>query len=123
MTPPPTGPFPLPTEESADPVTYDADGNVIPLSQRFDSTTADSPWVSSSSTGELRLSGENADIIINGKSLGRAIAKIEERLNILVPNPELEKEWAELRALGDEYRKLETKLTEQVEVWRRLKAT
>ena len=85
--------------------------------------TSISPWVSSSSSGELQLSGENADVIINGKSLGRAIAKIEERLNILVPNPELEKEWAELRALGDEYRKLETKLTEQVEVWRRLKAT
>jgi len=27
--------------KSADPVTYDADGNVIPLSQRFDATTAD----------------------------------------------------------------------------------
>jgi hypothetical protein len=27
--------------KSADPVTYDASGNVIPLSQRFDATTAD----------------------------------------------------------------------------------
>ena len=85
--------------------------------------TSISPWVSSTSTGELQLSGENADVVINGKSLGRAIAKIEERLNILVLNPKLEAEWKELQDLGDQYRALEAKLAEQVEVWRRLKAT
>ena len=80
------------------------------------------PWATSKS-GKLYLDDQDADIIINGKSLGAVIAKIEERLNILVPNPELETEWAELKQLGDKYRALETKLTEQVEVWRRLKAT
>ena len=76
-----------------------------------------SPWVSSNSTGELQLSGENADVIINGKSLGRAIAKIEERLNILVPNPKLEAEWQELRALGDQYRALEQQINAKMKTW------
>jgi flagellar motility protein MotE (MotC chaperone) len=79
--------------------------------------TSISPWVSSTSTGELQLSGENADVVINGKSLGRAIAKIEERLNILVPNPELEAEWKELQALGDQYRALEQKIKDKKKTW------
>jgi hypothetical protein len=83
-----------------------------------------SPWMSTNATStKINLDGKDADIIINGKSLGRAITKIEERLNILVPNPKLEAEWKELQDLGDQYRALEAKLTEQVEVWRRLKAT
>ena len=79
--------------------------------------TSISPWVSSTSTGELQLSGENADVIINGKSLGRAIAKIEERLNILIPNPELEAEWKELQDLGDQYRALEQKIKDKKKTW------
>lgn len=82
--------------------------------------TSISPWVSSSSSGELQLSGENADVIINGKSLGRAIAKIEERLNLLVPNPELEKEWAELKQLGNKYRALEQQINDKMKTWKLL---
>ena len=63
------------------------------------------PW---GTTGaKIRLDGEGADIEVNGWSLIDAVKKIEERLNILHPNTELETEWAELKTLGEQYRKLE----------------
>jgi len=43
-------------------------------------------------------------------------------LNILRPNPELEKEWDQLRELGEQYRELEKKLQEQSDMWAKLKA-
>ena len=48
--------------------------------------------------------------------------QVEERLNILTPNPELEKEWDDLRKLGERYRKLEKKCKEKAEVWKKLKS-
>ena len=87
-----------------------------------------SPWLGNGITsdpngvGRLKLNGEGADVEINGVSLVETIRKIEQRLNILVPNPELEKEWDQLRELGDQYRKLEAKLKEQGEMWAKLKA-
>ena len=88
----------------------------------YTATAGTTPWATSKS-GKLYLDDQDADIIINGKSLGAVIAKIEERLNILVPNPELETEWAELKQLGDEYRKLEVKLKEKAKIWDLLKNT
>lgn len=72
-------------------------------------------------SGKMSLRGENADLDINGKSLKAWMERVEERLNILTPNPELEKEWDELRRLGERYRKLEKKCKEKAEVWKRLK--
>jgi F0F1-type ATP synthase epsilon subunit len=73
-------------------------------------------------SGRMILRGENADLDINGKSLNGWMEKVEERLNILTPNPELEKEWDELRRLGERYRKLEKKCKEKAEVWKKLKS-
>jgi elongation factor P--beta-lysine ligase len=78
------------------------------------------PWATSST--KIQLDGEGADIKINDWSLVDAIQKIEERLNILTPNTELEAEWAELRALGDQYRRLERHIREKQATWDRLKA-
>ena len=83
-----------------------------------------SPWATSTGTntqmaGRLNLTGENADLIINGISL---MEVLQDRLNIMVPNPQLEKEWEQLKKLGDKYRKLEKKLKEQGEMWSKLKA-
>ena len=86
-------------------------------------TGVTSPWTSTNATGELKLDGANADVVVNGKSLGDAIRSLEERLNILVPNPELEKEWAELKSLGEKYRKLEADLTEKARMWQALQKT
>jgi hypothetical protein len=86
-----------------------------------------SPWTVNSSmtypsSAKIKLDGEGADIEVNGWSLIDAIKKIEERLNILTPNPELESEWAELKRLGDRYRKLEKKIQDKMGTWDRLKA-
>jgi len=72
--------------------------------------------------GRMILRGENADLDINGKSLKNWMEKVEERLNILTPNPELEQEWDELRRLGERYRKLEKRCKQKAEVWKKLKA-
>ena len=72
--------------------------------------------------GRMSLRGDKADLDINGKSLKDWMEKVEERLNILTPNPELEKEWDDLRRLGERYRKLEKKCKQKTEVWKKLKA-
>ena len=73
-------------------------------------------------SGKMVLKGDGADIDINGKGLKAWMEKVEERLNILTPNPELEQEWDELRRLGERYRKLEKKCKEKAEVWNKLKS-
>ena len=75
-----------------------------------------------SAGGRIDLTGDAADVNINGKSLKGWMEKVEARLNILTPNPELEREWDELRRLGERYRKLEKKCQEKAEVWKKLKS-
>jgi len=70
----------------------------------------------------LTLVGNDADVIVNGKSLKDTLLALEQRLNILVTNPELEKEWNELKKLGERYRCLEQDIKQKQEVWNRLKA-
>jgi len=70
----------------------------------------------------VHIRGEDADLLINDKSLKTWMEKVEERLNILTPNPEMEKEWDDLRKLGERYRKLEKKCKEKSDMWNKLKA-
>lgn len=79
------------------------------------------PWAKYPS-GKIKLEGNDADIELNGRSLIKLLDRIEERLNMLTPNPELETEWDQLRELGEQYRALEAKLTEQGKMWAKLKA-
>jgi len=72
-------------------------------------------------SGKMSLRGQNADLDINGKSLKHWMERVEERLNILTPNPELEKEWDDLRRLGERYRSLEKKCQEKARMWEALK--
>ena len=69
----------------------------------------------------VHIKGEDADLLINDKSLKTWMERVEERLNILTPNPKLEKEWDQLRRLGEKYRKLEKKCKEQSDMWNKLK--
>jgi hypothetical protein len=71
--------------------------------------------------GQLELTGEKADVVINGVSLTDTLKAISERLNILSVNPKLEAEWDELRELGEQYRKLESELLEKQRMWETLK--
>ena len=73
--------------------------------------------------GVLQLNGDKADIKINGISLNETLKTIQERLNILVPNSKFENEWAELKKLGEQYRKLEAELEEKSRMWTALKKT
>ena len=72
--------------------------------------------------GKVHIQGENADLVIGDKSMRAWMEKVEERLNILTPNPEMEKEWDDLRKLGERYRKLEKKCKEKSLMWNKLKA-
>ena len=84
-----------------------------------------SPWATNTTLkgGQLELEGKGADVIIDCKSLLGTLQALEERLNILVPNSQLEKEWAELKKLGDAYRKLEQDLIEKTNMWQALQKT
>ena len=70
----------------------------------------------------VHIQGEDADLLINDKSLKTWMEKMEERLNILTPNPEMEAEWDQLRKLGERYRKLEKKCKEKSDMWNKLNA-
>jgi len=70
-------------------------------------------WSAGTSKGTMHAQ----DLVLDGVSLKQLL---EDRLNLLVPNPELEKEWTELKELGDAYRKLEEDLKEKSRIWRAL---
>jgi hypothetical protein len=72
-------------------------------------------------SGVVELRGEKADIRINGESMMQTLRNIQDRLNMLRPNPELEAEWDQLRALGEQYRKLESEFKEKSKMWNTLK--
>lgn len=78
--------------------------------------TVDSNWHNGTSA-KIQLDGPDADIEINGESLRDILQNIERRLNILKPNKELEKDWNELKELGDQYRKLESKIQAKMKTW------
>jgi hypothetical protein len=80
------------------------------------------PWFTQNPSTRISLTGEDADVEVNGWSLVAAVKRMEERLGLLQPNPELEKEWSELRELGDQYRKLEQHIKDKQATWDKLKA-
>jgi len=61
------------------------------------------------------------NVTIKGKSLSEMLNKIEERLAILHPNPELEEKWDNLRALRNAYTELEAEIKEKEAMWKILK--
>lgn len=85
------------------------------------SWTTAAPAVKVSPGATIDLKGEDADVIINGKSLSKTLEGIQERLGLLEMNPELEAEFEELREAADRYRELEKKFKEQKKVWDTLK--
>ena len=90
----------------------------------YTTSTVNSPWVQSPPMAgpKIRLEGADADIEINGVSLWATMQEISNRLNIMHTNPELETEWAELRELGEQYRKLEQHILDKQATWDRVRA-
>jgi hypothetical protein len=70
-------------------------------------------WSAGTNTGTMYAK----DLVLDGVNLKQLL---EERLNMMVPSPELEKEWHELKKLGDAYRKLEGDLKEKAKMWKAL---
>ena len=68
--------------------------------------------------GDAEFEGE---VTIKGKKLSEMFNKIEERLAILHPNPELEDKWDELKELGKRYKELEAEIIEKEKIWKILK--
>ncbi len=83
--------------------------------------TGSNPTMAVNPSGTIEIKGEDADIKINGKSMVTWMEAVEERLNILTPNPELEKDWDDLHELGERYRALERKCKEKAQMWKALK--
>lgn len=67
------------------------------------------------------LNVTDGHINLDGKSLSERLAKIEERIGVLISNPELELEYDKLKRLGNKYRKLEKQLEEKSKTWNILK--
>ena len=89
-------------------------------------TGASNPWIITDTLNQNSLSVKgdaefDGDITVKGRSLTEFMESVEHRLNILRPNPDLEAEWDQLRALGEQYRKLEQQLTEKNQMWATLK--
>lgn len=77
------------------------------------------PAVNITSDGITMKKG--SDIKVGDKSLLESIEKIEERLGILHPNPELEDRWEQLKSLRQQYIDLEKELIEKEKMWEILK--
>ena len=70
------------------------------------------------------INSESLDVssaTINGTSLVDTLAEIQHRLGIIEQNPQLEKEWKQLRDLGDQYRTVEKDINEKLAAWDSLK--
>jgi hypothetical protein len=60
--------------------------------------------------GNLTLNGENPDILIGKKSMAEWMEKVEKRLSILVPKPELLEKYEALQHAYSHYKTLEALL-------------
>ena len=116
-----------PTYTISSPPTISISGGGANSSNTMWTTNTTTGWngisaVDMKPSGTITLKGEDADIDINGKSLMKTLEALEDRLNMMVPNPELEKEWDDLKKLGNRYRKLEAKCKEKAKMWNKLKS-
>jgi hypothetical protein len=87
-------------------------------------TTTGNPWINTSINSTLSVQGDaefDGEVTVKGRSLSEFMDSVEQWLPILRPNPALEAEWDQLRALGKQYRELEQQLIEKDQMWQTLK--
>jgi hypothetical protein len=116
--------------------TSDLSYGAVPLNGQSNISIAPSIWTTtgtsghwtitesdliSPNSGQLQLNGEDADIRIGEKSLMQILDGIEQRLGLLQLRPDLEREWEDLKALGDQYRELVKNIEEKSKMWETLK--
>lgn len=85
------------------------------------SPTTINPAATLAQSGTLELQGKNADLKINGVSLTETLVSIQEMLGVMKMDSALEREFAELKEAGVQYRRLRDKFQEQKAVWDTLK--
>lgn len=73
-------------------------------------SSSSTPTTNFSNSGKLTLSGNDADIVINGKSLTTLLSGIEKRLGILQPDEKLLEQYNALQQAYDHYILLESLL-------------
>ena len=83
--------------------------------------TIDDSRLLAPNSAKIQLTGENADIEINGRSVMQILDGIESRLGLLHTREDLENEWSELKALGDRYREMVRNIEEKSKMWDTLK--
>ena len=74
-----------------------------------------------SSSGRLTLTGDDADIEINGESVMGVLKEIRDRLGIIQVSEAMEAEWDELRELRQQYEAKLAECREKSEAWSALK--
>jgi hypothetical protein len=112
-----------PTVSVTDSLTVSSTGGPYSITVPWTTTTGITdtytvgPTWDNKTPAKIKLDGPEADIEVNGESLIDMLRNIEQRLNILKPNETLESEWAELKMLGDAYRKLEADIQAKMKTW------
>jgi hypothetical protein len=72
-------------------------------------------------SGRLTLTGDDADIEINGESVMSVLREIRDRLGIIQVSEAMEAEWDELRELRQQYEAKLAECREKSEAWNALK--
>jgi hypothetical protein len=81
-------------------------------------------WTTYNQSQVLKVAGDaefEGEVTIRGVKLDDRLTAIEERLGILRPNNDLEGKWEKLKALGEEYRRIEKEILEGEDIWATLK--
>ena len=102
-------------------------GTSVNSGQVYTTNTTGGSWITADPSlkgATLSVKGDadfEGEVTIKGKNIADMFSKIEERLAILHPNPELEDRWDELKELGKRYKELEAEIIEKEKVWAILK--
>ena len=87
-------------------------------------SSAGGNWTTYNQPTILKVEGDaefKGEVTIKGVKLDDRLTAIEERLGILRPNNDLEGKWEKLKALGEEYRRMEKEILEGEDIWATLK--
>jgi len=76
--------------------------------------------ITSHPSAKITLTGDDADIEINGESVVGMLKDIRDRLNILQVSEEMEAEWDELRTLREQYEAKLAECREKSRAWKAL---
>ena len=84
--------------------------------------TLSDAYLNSSQNSKITLDGKDADIEINGRSLMQILDGLEQRLGLLKCREDLESDWSDLKALGDQYRAMVKDIEQKTQMWNTLKS-